>query len=150
MFIFCQLFDPCTVQQIFLLYGPPDKEGNSLLRQIQQQDQQRYQSRALQEGLALQLGNQQGQGHGTEIHQERHRGNGDHGIDKIIAVHLHNGGPGAGNVHIQQHPQAADSQTACHILQIGIELGKAVVGQQLGGREEVDDIHQHQNNDGGI
>ena len=54
------------------------------------------------------------------------------GVDEIIAVHLHNGGPGAGNVHIQQHPDSADAQRVSHILQIGIELAEAVVGQQIG------------------
>lgn len=126
------------------------EEGQELFCHIDKENQQGHQSGAFDEGLALQPGNQQCQRHGAEVHQEGHGGNGNHGVDEEIAVHLHDGGYGAGDVDMEQCPHPADTQGLGHILQVGIELGQGVVGQKIGRREKVYQVYNHQNEDGAV
>ena len=127
-----------------------DKEHNGFSYQIDDQDKQGYQCRTFDKGLGLQLRDQEGQRHGAEVHQEGDCRDGDHSIHEEITVHFHNGGLGAWDIHREEHLEPADTKSLGDIFQIGIKLGKGIVGKQIGGGEEVDNVDQYWDKDGGV
>ena len=126
------------------------KKCKELFKQIDPQDQKGNKGRSLNKGLGVQLGNQQNHGHSPEIHQEGYCGNGDHGVYKIIAVHLYDGGDGAGNINVQDHTNPADAEALGHILKISVEFVQGVIGQQIRRGEKMHDVYHDQNEQGGI
>ena len=126
------------------------QEDHELFEQIDRQNDQRDHRGTFQEGLRFHLWDQQSQRHGFEVGQERHSRDGNHGVDKNIAVHLHDGFLCAGDVYRAQHAEPADAEGSRHILQIAVHLQQGVVGQQIGGREEVHNVDDHQDDNGGV
>lgn len=110
---------------------PFQEKCKEFFKQIEPQNQQGNKSSSLDKRLGIQLRDQQGQGHGSEIDQERHRRNGNHGVYKIITVHFDDGGNGAWNVNIQDHAHPADAKALGHIFQVLVEFIQRVISKKI-------------------